>query len=260
MANVERFRPDLNEKIKELYVEKCLSIYSIAEKLKTNPTNVRNRLIRQGVQLRGQKEAQKLSLANGARQHPTKGRKHTSETKLAISESMSKSWDKTTHKERLRRAHISKENYDKWTDEQKEKFSKSGAKAMRKTAVVGSKLEIFLRDYLRNAGYNVKYHYEESLLNGNLQLDLFLPELVIAIEVDGIVHHENVFTKDTLSKRQQLDAMKNGLVEQRGWNLIRIKNIARKLSVKKMRDCAAKVVEYIEQYRGQNNQRVEIET
>jgi very-short-patch-repair endonuclease len=56
-----------------------------------------------------------------------------------------------------------------------------------------------------------------------LQIDLFLPKLNVAIEVDGLSHFEPVWGSETLKRNQKYDNKKTGLILGKGLVLVRIK-------------------------------------
>jgi very-short-patch-repair endonuclease len=69
----------------------------------------------------------------------------------------------------------------------------------------------------------VEFHKEYSLLNTKLQIDLFIPKLNVAIEVDGPSHFEPVWGNDALKRNKKYDDKKTGLIIGKGLYLIRIK-------------------------------------
>ena len=72
-------------------------------------------------------------------------------------------------------------------------------------------------------GWLVEFHKEQSILNTKLQIDLFIPKLNVAIEVDGPSHFEPVWGDDSLQKNKKYDNKKTGLIIGKGLYLIRIK-------------------------------------
>ena len=56
-----------------------------------------------------------------------------------------------------------------------------------------------------------------------MHIDLFLPELNIAVEVDGPSHFLPVWGEEALKRNQEYDSKKTGLLIGKGINLIRIK-------------------------------------
>jgi len=55
------------------------------------------------------------------------------------------------------------------------------------------------------------------------ELDLYLPEFKVAIEIDGITHWKPIFGEETLQRTIKADQRKDLLCEQAGIKLIRIK-------------------------------------
>mgnify|MGYP003325369255 CR=1 FL=1 len=97
--------------------------------------------------------------------------------------------------------------------------------AVRESSKKGSKLEHFLLNKLINNGYKVDFHKEQFLVNTKLQIDLFLPKLNIAIEVDGPSHFSPVWGEEVLKRNIAYDQKKSGLIIGRGYSLIRVKQI-----------------------------------
>jgi very-short-patch-repair endonuclease len=95
--------------------------------------------------------------------------------------------------------------------------------AVRESSKTGSKLENFLLYKLLECDYKVDFHKEQILSNTRLQIDLFLPTMSVAIEVDGPSHFEPVWGEDVLKKNQKYDTKKNGLILGKELVLIRIK-------------------------------------
>ena len=56
-----------------------------------------------------------------------------------------------------------------------------------------------------------------------MQIDLFLPTMNIAIEVDGPSHFESVWGEEVLQRNITYDAKKTGLIIGKGYKLIRVK-------------------------------------
>ena len=73
-------------------------------------------------------------------------------------------------------------------------------------------------------GYRVEFHKEHMLVNERLEIDLFIPELSVAIEGDGPSHFEPVWGEEALEKTQSSDRQKSGLILSMGLVLIRIKH------------------------------------
>jgi len=97
--------------------------------------------------------------------------------------------------------------------------------AVREAGKTGSKLEKFILKQLLSSGYSVEFHKEQSILNTKLQIDLFVPKINTAIEVDGPSHFEPVWGDDTLKRNKKYDNKKTGLIIGKGLFLIRIKQM-----------------------------------
>jgi very-short-patch-repair endonuclease len=206
----------------ELYVKKSMSWYEIAEKLNTYANKVRRDATKLGIESRDKSVAQKNVLERGRSEHPTKGKQLNDETKAKISKSQSRVWDSLTEDERERRSEIGKESWDKKTDEEKQRFFTLSVQAMKRAAVEGSKMEKFLFTHLKDQ-YNIMKHIDYIFGNDKFHLDLYVPELLTAIEIDGPMHYEPIFGDDRLEKRQAADSRKNGLCVQAGLNIVRIR-------------------------------------
>lgn len=205
------------------YEDNKRSFKDIADDLGTYANKIRRDAIKYSIKIRDKGEAQKNALDNGKISHPTKGTKRSPETKKKIGLSVLKSWEEMSDDELEQRKIKAKDNWNKLSDDQKQNILREANNAVRQSSKTGSKLELFLLDALLRNGYNVEFHKEQSLLNTKLQIDLFLPNHNIAIEVDGPSHFEPVWGSDALSRNQRYDDKKSGLILGKGLFLIRIK-------------------------------------
>ena len=227
--------------VKEYLVNKR-SFADIAKQLGTYPNKIRRQAILMGIEPRDKKKAQTEALKSGRHKHPTKGTKRNSSVKEKISESMGKVWEKMDKKERSRRSDIGKEQWNEMSVEKRKEFHKRSHEAIRKSSKEGSKLEKYLLGRLTEDGFRVDFHKEHAVVNERLQIDLFLPELNVAIEVDGPSHFKPVWGEDALAKTQKSDAQKNGLLISRGTAVIRVRQ-EKCLSQKYQRDIYKKLSE-----------------
>jgi very-short-patch-repair endonuclease len=211
------------EIIVDYYSNKKNSFADIANRFNTYANKIRRDAIRYGINIRDKSEAQKNALDTGKTKHPTKGTKRPEETKQKIGASVMDSWDNLSDQQLNQRKQKAKENWDKLPDITKENILREANVAVREASKKGSKLELFLLEKLLSDGYVVEFHKEQNLLNTKLQIDLFLPNLNIAIEVDGPSHFEPVWGNDVLSKNKKYDNKKTGLILGKGLSLIRIK-------------------------------------
>mgnify|MGYP001606126201 CR=1 FL=1 len=67
-------------------------------------------------------------------------------------------------------------------------------------------------DYLVDAGFAVQFHKQQLVSHEQLELDLYLPALGVAIEIDGPSHFLPIYGEDALMKTQLASQVKNGLL------------------------------------------------
>ena len=228
------------------YKEEDKSTYEIAEELNTYPNRIRRALLSYGEVLKDKSQAQSNALKTGRHKHPTKGKKHSEETKTKISESVYTYWDGLSDAEREKRVEKTREQWNNMTDEEREKFHKAAGEGIRKAAKEGSKIERFVMEALRKDGFQVVFHKKGLILDKDLEIDLFIPELNTAIEIDGPTHFFPIWGEKNLQRHQVSDARKAGLLLGHGCVLIRIKNVAKNLTKKHERDLYSVLVESLE--------------
>jgi very-short-patch-repair endonuclease len=185
------------EIINKLYCLEKKSFQQIAEIYNTYANKIRRDAKKFNIQIRDKSEAQKNALSTGTHKHPTKGKNRPEQTKRKIGDSLS--------------------------EDERQNMIDSANKAVRDTSKQGSKLEKFLLSELLKAGYKPEFHKEQSILNTKLQIDIFIPSLNIAIEVDGPSHFLPVWGEDALNRNIKYDNKKTGLLLGKGCVLIRIK-------------------------------------
>lgn len=232
------------EFITTLYHNQGLGYEQIAKMVGTYVNRIRRDAHKLGIVVRTRSEAQKLALKSGRHKHPTQGTKRSQETKDKIAKTNSDVYDKLSDKEKKRRSEMSKKQWESMTTKQKEKIHKAAAKAVRKASVEGSKLEKYLHKVLIDEGYKVQCHKEHLLKNERVHIDLFLPELNIAIEVDGPSHSQKIWTEKALEKRKNTDNIKTALILSKGLALIRIKQ-SKNLTLKIKNDLSAKLLSVV---------------
>ena len=74
------------------------------------------------------------------------------------------------------------------------------------------------------------------MIDDKFELDLFIPELKVAIEIDGPAHFFPIWGEEALQKNIRSDIQKSGLILGAGFVMIRVKNISKSLSKKSQRD------------------------
>jgi very-short-patch-repair endonuclease len=207
----------------ELYQKQKKSFADIASMYSTYSNRVRRDAKKYKINIRDKSEAQKNALSRGVTKHPTKGRKRTNEEKLKIGGGIIEYWDGLSDEEIQKRKEKAKINWEKMSEDEKKNITRLANTAVRKSSKTGSKLEHFIFNALIAAGYKVNFHQEQILSNTKLQLDIFLPTLNIAIEVDGPSHFSPVWGADALARNKKYDEKKTGLILGKGLVLIRIK-------------------------------------
>lgn len=209
--------------IRELYVVKKQSFQQIAEQLGTYSNKIRRDAIKFKIPIRDKQQAQKNALKNGTHKHPTKGTQRSEQTKNKIGKGVLDSWESLTAQEVLDRKNKAKAQWDKLSNDQKENMINKANQAVRNSSKTGSKLEKFLTNKLLSDGYKIDFHKEQLLSNTRLQIDIFIPSLNIAIEVDGPSHFLPVWGEDALNRNIKYDNKKTGLILGKGCAMIRIK-------------------------------------
>jgi very-short-patch-repair endonuclease len=242
--------------LNDLYINNNKSFADIAELYNTYPNKVRRDAKALKIPIRNKSDAQKNALTTGKHKHPTKGQTRSQDTKDKIGYGVLESWKELSKDELKERKEKAKENWEKLSKDQKVYMQRSATDAVRLASKIGSKLEKFLFKQLITDGYGVDFHKEQTLVNTKLQIDLFLPKLDIAIEVDGPSHFEPVWGKDSLDKNIKYDNKKEGLIVGKGWHLIRIKQ-TKDFSPARAKICYSRLKEQIDRIVSKNNKTVE---
>lgn len=217
-----------NEKktiINNYYNQQNKSFQQIADDLQTYANKIRRDAIKFKIPIRDKSEAQKNALNTGSHKHPTKGTVRSEDTKQKIGKGLIDSWENLTTQELEDRKQKSRDQWNSLSRDQQQNMIGSAIKAVRASSKHGSKLEKYLLSALINNGYRVDFHKEQILSNTKLQIDIFIPSLNLAIEVDGPSHFEPVWGEDALNKNIKYDNKKTGLLLGKGAVLIRIKQI-----------------------------------
>lgn len=204
------------------YEQNGKSFSDIAKDSGTYANKVRRDAIKFQIKIRDKSEAQKNALSSGKVSHPTKGKQRSNDTKEKIGKSVLKSWENMDDKELLERRKKAQENWNKKSDDEKQNILREANLAVRESSKTGSKLEKYLHKNLLSNGYAVEFHKEQSILNTKLQIDIFLPALSLAIEIDGPSHFAPVWGADVLARNKKYDNKKSGLILGKGWYLIRV--------------------------------------
>lgn len=211
--------------IKNLYENQELSFADIASQYNTYSNKIRRDAIKFKIPIRDKSEAQKNALNKGKHKHPTKGKKRDDSIKAKIGKSVMNRWQNLSEQEINAIKQKAKDNWEKMSDDDKMNMKQSAQIAVRQSSKTGSKLEKYLLNKLLHDGWKVEFHKEQMLLNTKLQIDLFLPTINTAIEVDGPSHFLPVWGDDSLQKNIKYDNKKNGLILGKGLALVRIKQV-----------------------------------
>jgi hypothetical protein len=225
------------------YVMKKRSCEDIATELKTYRHKVRRALIKNDIELRSQSAAQLEALNSKRAIHPTKGTKRPADVKQSISESVSIRWSELTDEQLKERSQLCKERWNNMSSEEKDRLIKAGRQAVLKAAKEGSKLEKFLFSELTKAGYVIEYHKQGLVPGDKLQIDLFVPRLSTAIEIDGPSHFYPIWGDEQLQKTIQSDIKKMGLLLGIGLVVLRIRYTAKSLSQKTQRKALSVIID-----------------
>lgn len=197
------------------YFEKERSTTCIAAEFGTNPKRISRLLKKFGYKARSRSEAQKLVVVDI---HPTRGKERTEEEKIAISKGGAASWD--DDRKKVAADNASKQ-WEARTPEEKERIAKKASLGLQKAAKEGSKMEHHLKAYLEGEGHRV-LHHDMALQEEQLEVDLWITDLDIIVEVDGIFHVEPVYGEDKLRKTKAADKKKNNLLCKNGFSVIRL--------------------------------------
>lgn len=230
--------------LQKTYWDEGKSIHVIAEALNTYPNKVRRSIIKIYGKLRTKSEAQKNALALGVSKHPTEGRERSEAERKNISKSVAKKWDEISDDERERRVVESKKRWDKIPKEKRADMSKKAAEAVRKAAKEGSYLERFLLDELKKQGYNILFH-QEAIGGTKMHVDLFVPEIKTAIEIDGPSHFYPIWGAESLANHKKWDAEKNAILMKNGFHIIRVKVMANTLSLHNKTETLNQLIEHL---------------
>ena len=231
--------------ISELYINQGKSFADIANMYDTYANKIRRDAKTFNIPIRDKSEAQKNALKTGVHKHPTKGTERSVETKEKIGKAIIDVWDSMDEATLEVRKQKCKERWDQLSHDEKKHMQKMATDAVRVTSKTGSKLEKFLLDGLLKNGYKVDFHKEQSLVTTKLQIDLFLPTMNTAIEVDGPSHFSPVWGEDALKKNISYDNKKQGLILGKGLVLIRIKQ-KRDFSKTRSQQILLKLVSHLE--------------
>jgi very-short-patch-repair endonuclease len=224
------------DKLRFAYLEEKKSVPIIAKEFGTNETKIRRALKFLGVEIRSYAEAQSIAIASGVAKHPTKGKKLSKKTIDLISANRSQAWIDLSESEKQKFRDTKKDQWEKMSESAKSELRAAAYAAIRESAEIGSKTERYVSAALEEEGYGVIIHARNLIQSQALEVDMFIPDLKTAVEIDGPSHFEPVWGEDRLRKQQSADTVKQGLLLNNGYVLIRVKQLDRSMSVKRMKD------------------------
>lgn len=205
------------------YLSGC-STSEIAKELGEFPNTIRRVLLKNGVKLRDKSDAQKLYLKD--HEHPMTGKVRTAEEKEKISNALMNQWDNLPEEEKARRvkrlSKSAKKNWNSLSDDGKADAIDKMNAARIKTARTGSKNENKIAELLSERGYKLYRRTKEYTPGNEFEIDICMPGLKIAIEVDGRSHYDPIYGDKAFDKKQQEDGFKNRFLISNGWTLIRL--------------------------------------
>lgn len=250
--------------IKEMYEDRKMSWAEIAKHYDTYVNKI-VRFVKKngGVEKRTMSEAQSLSITEGRRVHPTKGKKRPENVKTAIGQKQSDIWKNATEAQKQKRSDLAKEAWSNKTPEEILSMRENAIQAVLKASKHGSKFERYVQESLLRDGYTIEAHKEDLIATDKVHIDAFLPELGIAIEIDGPAHFLPIWGEDKLHKHEAKDLHKNSVLMRNGFTVLRVKCYTKSVSQTKMMEAYNKIKEEIENIKNnpqtKHNQLIEIE-
>ena len=240
------------DRILDMYNKGCSS-YEIAESLNTYSTKILRALKFLGKVLhndedyykRDYSEAQKLALEKGRARHPTEGKTLDKNHKEKIGVSRSKAYHNLSEEDKKKISDISKKNWEALGKAKQEEIRLLALESVRLASRLGSKTELHLNNGLSKAGYTVEFHKSGLVFGNNLEVDLFLPEIKTAIEIDGPGHFLPIWGNEKLMKQRIADTAKQGILINSGYVIIRIRQIDKSISLTKMNHLLSLVLKEI---------------
>jgi very-short-patch-repair endonuclease/predicted DNA-binding protein YlxM (UPF0122 family) len=224
-----------------------LSLQNIADTLKTNKQRVRRAMKKLGITLKTKSEAQKAAINAGRSQHPTEGKTLSQDVKMKIAKGVAENWKGLDEEALQQRAEKSKQYWLNMSQGQRDELLDKARAGARKAAKEGSRLEKFVRDTLTKAGYKVEYHVKNVIPNEKLELDIFLPELSVAIEIDGPSHFLPIWGEKVFQQNCRADLEKNGLLLNYGLVIVRVKQLSNSVSKLAQHTVGIQILKTLEQ-------------
>lgn len=215
--------------ISELYDE-GKTIREIAEITQSSASTVMRLLKKNGKTLRTKSQAAKIAVEEGRLKSPTKGKKRTQREKDRIGSGRAAKWKSVDDDTRKAFKDAARKRWDALPDSDKQERQRLAGEALKAASIEGSKLEKFMYQYLTKLGYNVIMHKKGLIAGEKYEIDLYLPNEKIVIEIDGPQHFLPIFGEDRLKNTIKYDAIKNGTLVSYGLCVIRVKFLFKSFS------------------------------
>ena len=164
------------------------SIRDLAKAYDTYPNKISRILKNAGLILRTKKEAGKMAVDNGKIKPPMLGKKRSQAEKDNISSKRSKRWKEMSEDEVEAFKKGARERWDAHSVEERLSMQQKAGQALRRASTEGSKAEKFVYEGLTRSGYEVIMHKTGLIAGEKYEIDLYLPKLNVAIEIDGPQH------------------------------------------------------------------------
>lgn len=238
-----QFALENHKQLIKWYVDEKLSASEIAKKLGTYTLKVTRALKFLKIEIRDKSETQALVLEKIP--HPTKGKRMSEETKQKISTSVHNKWKSFSDEKRLAIKEECKRRWDNYSLDHIEALRAASVEGIRRSSKEGSKLELYLMQGLRDNGYKPHHHFNPHEKE-KLEVDIYIPELKVAVEIDGPSHFFPIWGDDALAKVTKADSEKNGLLALNGFCVIRIRNLVNKATDVLKRNLLKNLIEVLE--------------
>ena len=158
-------------------------------------------------------------------------------------------WKSLDVDEQKRRKNLAIKHLEDMTDYEKELGKLKAAEAIRVASQEGSKLEKFVENILTESGLVVEYHRKGlTPSEPDLEVDLFLPHLSLAIEIDGPGHWLPIYGQESLDRNMLADFRKDSSLIYCGCYVLRIRCKDNSDSLYSMNEVASKVLELVKEY------------
>jgi very-short-patch-repair endonuclease len=234
-------------KIQQLY-EDGLSLREIAVSEGLAPNTIKRILTTSGITIRTRGEQQSVEFKRGKR---VKGIP-TEETKNKISIGTAKAYAKFSQEKKEELVEKARERWYNIDEGKRKEMMEKAHQNLRESAEAGSKLEVAVLNALLENQYDAQHHITGFIPNAKLEVDILIPSLRTAIEIDGVSHFLPIWGEEKLVKTISADMRKAGLLLSAGYNLLRIKCLKAHTSQYLINECVRIVTEELEKVKREN--------